>query len=322
MDWEGIATAYLDRERRRLGIPSREELATKRAAEQRAAQLAASQLETAGVLRDKTRMDIETQPELRRLQGEAAVARAEAAQARAERTPTAPSSEFERFAALPPEKQAEILKLRKAWGTADDRPASTTILPFLTGEGYIDRRTGNPLSFTRPPTADMANRAQAQKRAIPVLADLGSRALSLNKSGEGGFVDRATGSLRRVGGGVGLDPAADLYTTGVRGFVPLIARAVGHVGVLTELDVQRTEDLFPRIGDAENVTREKLARVQRIVTGQEPLPFEFEQPEYNEQGITQPGTAPAPVTAPVEPQRPPGVPPEARWDPATRRWRL
>jgi hypothetical protein len=83
-----------------------------------------------------------------------------------------------------------------------------------------------------------------------------------------------------------MDPSVDLYRTGVRGFVPLFARSVGHVGVLTELDVQRTEDLFPRTGDAADVTAEKLARLNRIMTGQEPAPFEFEHPEYTDRGIT------------------------------------
>ena len=55
---DAIATAYLDRERKRLGLPSREELAMKRAAEERAAAAAASQLETSALGREKMRAEI------------------------------------------------------------------------------------------------------------------------------------------------------------------------------------------------------------------------------------------------------------------------
>lgn len=112
MDWEGIKTAYLDRERRRLGIPSREELAMKRVAEQRAAELAASNLETAGLQREQIRTNIETQPALRQAQMDAALARAEAAKAAAERGPAVSGDAY--LMSLPPEQAAELARRKQA----------------------------------------------------------------------------------------------------------------------------------------------------------------------------------------------------------------
>lgn len=59
---DAIATAYLDRERARLGLPSRRELEEKRALEARAAAESASRLESADLLRQKTQAEIAALP--------------------------------------------------------------------------------------------------------------------------------------------------------------------------------------------------------------------------------------------------------------------
>lgn len=300
---QAIARAYFARERQRLGIT----------AEEREAQAAAT-------------TDLVKRAQLARLAQEMELAPAEAglrtrlieAQIRnydepnrlppaAPKPPNVGSFEdyvIQKYGARPTAEQ--IADARRVYQQADDRPraASTTILPYVVSIGgqptVIDRRTGKPVEGVQPaPTAAERNVAagataaqQAQRlarqRAAPVLQDLGSRVLTANLGSRGGLGARIRGMGRSAAGSMGMDSAADLYNTGVRGFVPLFARAVGHVGVLTELDVKRTEDLFPRFGaDAEDVVREKLARLNRIMTGQEPLPFQFEHPKYDAGGITQ-----------------------------------
>lgn len=62
MDWEGIRTAIVDRERKRLGLPSRMELEAKRAEMARAAAESASGLESEALGREKTRAEITALP--------------------------------------------------------------------------------------------------------------------------------------------------------------------------------------------------------------------------------------------------------------------
>jgi len=62
LDWEGIRTAILDRERARLGLPSRMEMEAMRAKQAQAAAESASGLETAALGRERTRAEIEGMP--------------------------------------------------------------------------------------------------------------------------------------------------------------------------------------------------------------------------------------------------------------------
>lgn len=91
---DAIATAYLDRERARLGLPSRRELEEKRAIEARAAAESASRLESADLARQQTRQNMELLPELTQTRAEAAKAQAEAARLRAEQPPRAPDPHY------------------------------------------------------------------------------------------------------------------------------------------------------------------------------------------------------------------------------------
>jgi hypothetical protein len=205
-------------------------------------------------------------------------------------------------------------------------PPSIAIIQGPDGPMRVDRRNPNAAATPivgadgapLPPAPTVAQRnaeagvtagqlakSQAKQAAAPILQDLGARITSLNAGSTGGLWSRAGGVVDSLQGKLGMDPAADLYHTGIRGFVPLFARSVGHVGMLTEQDVQRTELLFPRLGESADVTREKLARLNRIMTGQEPVPFQWSQPALDANGITQDSITPEDPTAP--PAQPTGL---------------
>lgn len=67
----------------------------------------------------------------------------------------------------------------------------------------------------------------------------------------------------------------ELYESQTEGFIPMLARAVGHTGVLTEPDVQKTRKLLPILSGPYADTREtavrKLERIRRIMAGEEEL---------------------------------------------------
>jgi hypothetical protein len=54
------------------------------------------------------------------------------------------------------------------------------------------------------------------------------------------------------------------YEALISGFTPLVARALGHSGVLTEQDVQSVRALFPRPGDSKTLRDRKIARLNGL----------------------------------------------------------
>jgi hypothetical protein len=49
------------------------------------------------------------------------------------------------------------------------------------------------------------------------------------------------------------------------GFTPLVARALGHTGVLTEQDVQSVRALFPRPEDSKSLRDRKVSRLKGLM---------------------------------------------------------
>lgn len=183
-------------------------------------------------------------------------------------------------------------------------------------------------------TAGTRGKEESKAAAMQAYTELMDEYDSMGGQPEDGLEARATGLYRTGAGKLGYDPATSTYQAGVRGFVPLMARALGHVGVLTELDVERTEALFPKAGDtlAEKTRKKRL--LTEIMVGARPMPFKFErdtrdgwgpngEPPQRPGGGGEPPQPPAPTggTTPTPP-RPRGVPAGAKFDPVTRRWRL
>ena len=55
------------------------------------------------------------------------------------------------------------------------------------------------------------------------------------------------------------------YEALVSGFTPLVARALGHTGVLTQQDVDSVKALFPKPGDGKSLRDRKVARIKSII---------------------------------------------------------
>jgi len=325
---EDLAQAYMQRERQRLGIPAQEQAAAANTRAEEASARAGRESES-GLITEKLRQallagQVEDAPEDREMQRMLRRAQAEEYMAHAaERRRPKQGKQIERVidngdhnlviytdGTREKEPKGAAPRAHGAGGGGGEDVMAANPFPVEDAQGrqrlavrvkggglkFVDQIGGEDVS-PKPPQSVIATR-QGQKRALPVLADLGSRIAKINKDSEGGFFERVGGAARSGASRIGMDPAVDLYRTGTRGFTSLLARAVGHVGMLTELDVSRTEELFPRVGDSAQVTTEKLNRIKRIVTGAEPMPFEFEHPEYNDEGITQAPTQAAPTQSP------------------------
>lgn len=86
-------------------------------------------------------------------------------------------------------------------------------------------------------------------------------------TGGPGIATTVTGLARRGAAKLNLDNDVAEYQALVKGFVPMIARAVGHSGVLTQLDVDSVRGMFPLPQDNKELARNKLARVRRLMAG-------------------------------------------------------
>lgn len=87
-------------------------------------------------------------------------------------------------------------------------------------------------------------------------------------------INTAQGVLAKLRGGVerakakaNLDDDVAEYESLISGFTPMVARAVGHVGVLTEQDVQSVRALFPKPGESKSLRDRKIKRLETIFTG-------------------------------------------------------
>ena len=208
-----------------------------------------------------------------------------------------------------------------------------------TGTWLIPKRGGEREFVPAGPTA--ATRGKEEAKGAAMKAYEAIRGLRRQMPTPEGWVEaNVTGIGREIGARTQADPVANRYKASIRGFVPLMARALGHVGVLTELDVERTEDLFSGLGATAETDRISDEMIRKIMSGE--VPFQFgqgggkpiayidEAGNVEEYGGQQPGPprrggGRVPTGGDggsATPPRPKGVPAGAKFDPVTRRWRL
>jgi len=123
-------------------------------------------------------------------------------------------------------------------------------------------------------------KAEQFKSAVPVInavSELSERINTLQ-----GVVAKAAGTAERAKAELNLNDDVSEYQALVMGFTPLVARALGHTGVLTEQDVQSVRALFPRPEDSKSLRDRKVGRLKNIMLqmpGIEPGAFGGGTPE-------------------------------------------
>jgi hypothetical protein len=119
--------------------------------------------------------------------------------------------------------------------------------------------------FAAAPTTDQRNRSAATGRAAPVLksiADLSER-INVNQ----GLTAKIKGTAEHAKAQANLSDDVSEYEAVVQGFTPLLARAMGHTGVLTELDVASVRKMLPSPTDSKSVRDRKINRIHEIMGG-------------------------------------------------------
>jgi len=145
----------------------------------------------------------------------------------------------------------------------------------VSGTVMRDQDTYEELGFEPSPTT-AATRGKEEAKGAAMKAYEAIRGLRAQMPTPEGWMEaNATGLGRQVGAMTQANPVANRYKASIRGFVPLMARALGHVGVLTELDVERTEDLFSGLGATAETDRISDEMLRKIMSGE--VPFQFGQ---------------------------------------------
>ena len=171
-------------------------------------------------------------------------------------------------------KAGATIKARKAFGQADDaaqRPLAPVVVQMPSGLGLLDRTAnqvqavmgpdGKPLPL--PPTAEQRNRAAGMNTGKAVIDSIDELSKKINT--QAGALAKITGAAERAKASANMSDDVSEYQALVSGFVPLLARAVGHVGVLTEQDVQSVKDMLPKVGDSQSLRDRKIARIRKIM---------------------------------------------------------
>lgn len=170
---------------------------------------------------------------------------------------------------------ADELKARKEFGRADDaaiRALAPIVIQTGSGPQILDRVSGTTRAVTGPagqtvgpaPTTDMRNREAGRKSAEVVLSSISELSERIN-TGRGAMA-KVSGMVERAKAQANLNDDLSEYQAVVAGFTPLLARALGHTGVLTEQDVQSVRNMLPRPEDSKSVRDRKIARIDTIMS--------------------------------------------------------
>lgn len=152
------------------------------------------------------------------------------------------------------------------------RPPSMVPVVVQTpnGPAVLDRRTNTAQPITMggetvgvTPTASERMDSRKFSKAAPVLKGIGELSGRINTLN--GVLASASGALEKEKAKINLADDVAEYEALVSGFTPMIARALGHTGVLTEQDVQSVKALFPRPEDSKTLRDRKIARMMGII---------------------------------------------------------
>ena len=168
------------------------------------------------------------------------------------------------------ERDAEIARHNVAM---ENKPSamSTVVVQGPEGPMLADKRAGTARPITTEggetlgfaPTQQQRNTKAQYTRARPILSAISDLSEKIN-TGQGAIA-KVSGGIARAAAQANLNDDVAEYEAMISGFTPLIARALGHTGVLTEQDVRSVKAMFPRPGDSKSLRDRKVARIEQLM---------------------------------------------------------
>jgi hypothetical protein len=164
---------------------------------------------------------------------------------------------------IPPTKQAPVVRYQPREVLGDDGKPTIANYDALTGQ-HIDTKTGQPIKAPKPvPSAMEQMDSRKFAKASPVLKGIGELSERINTLQ--GVYAKAAGEVEKQKAKANLNDDVAEYESLVSGFTPMIARALGHTGVLTQQDVDSVKNLFPTPGDSKSLRDRKVTRMMGII---------------------------------------------------------
>lgn len=164
----------------------------------------------------------------------------------------------------------EAQKKRIALDTRTD-PAVTVTTRDKDGNAVtkvIPRSQALGQEFPVAPTTQERNFEMSLGKIDPIMKSISELSERINT--QQGVIAKLYGGAEKAKAKINLDDDVAEYESLISGFTPMVARAVGHTGVLTQQDVDSVKALFPRPGDSKNLRDRKIARVKMILGAQNP----------------------------------------------------
>jgi hypothetical protein len=143
--------------------------------------------------------------------------------------------------------------------------ASFTLIQTPDGQFNFNRRTGQAGDRVGDlaPTADARNESRRVGRVGNIVDAIDELSTRINTYE--GVLASVVGEAEKAKARVNLADDTAEYQAVVNSFIPMIARALGHTGVLTELDVQSAKAILPSPGDGKALRDRKMARVRALM---------------------------------------------------------
>lgn len=175
----------------------------------------------------------------------------------------------------------QMVKARAEWASAGrepDRPQATrftraTVMvggkPVLANYDsasgrYFDVNTGKTLTGIDP--AGEGSNTNKFSGATAALQAIGELSAKINT--QQGLTAKISGAAERAKAQANMADDVAEYQAVVMSFTPLLARMMGHTGVLTEQDVVSTRQILPKPEDSKSVRDRKMKRIEAILGGQ------------------------------------------------------
>lgn len=174
------------------------------------------------------------------------------------------------LANVPPEQQGFTLNAGDVRYGPDghviaSRPAKPeTPQAFTLGPGDVRYGPDGRVVASVAPSAASGKSAPGTVSAVIDSLDELSKRINV----EGGMAAKASGLVRRGMAAANEDDDVAEYQAIVESFVPTIARALGHTGVLTQLDVDSAKAILPKPGDSKSMRDRKMARIRDLFSSQ------------------------------------------------------
>ena len=117
----------------------------------------------------------------------------------------------------------------------------------------------------RTEPADIRTQRLSYAKAGPVINSISELSEKINTGA--GLIAKVSGAVEKAKAQANYNDDVAEYEALVSSFTPLVARALGHTGVLTEQDVSSVKAIFPKPGDSKTLRDRKVERLKGIIGG-------------------------------------------------------